>query len=96
MALSTQEQRIHKMAAALVAPLKRRKYLELRGGRWEFATDFTKTPRLLWIYGSHRKEPFAIVPSERQIIGLGPLHYGYAEQKLKAAQERLKTKPKNR
>ena len=89
MKLSTQEQRIHKLADALVPKLKRRKCLELTGGRWEIGYDFAKTPRLVWIYRTPRKEPFAIVPKTRRIIGLGALQYGYAEQKLKAAMERV-------
>ena len=80
------------LADALVAKLKRRRCLELKGGRWEMGYDFAKTPRLVWIYSAHRKEPFAIVPSKREIVGLGPLHFGYAEQKLMAAVESMARK----
>jgi hypothetical protein len=89
MALSTQERRIHKLADQLVPKLKRRGCLEVKGGRWEIGYDFAKTPRLVWIYSTHRKEPFAIVPKTHEIIGLGALQYGYAEQKLKAAVEKV-------
>lgn len=94
MKLNAQERRIHKLADALVPKLKRKRCIELKGGRWEIGYDFAKTPRLVWIYSAHRKEPFAIVPKTHEIIGLGPLHYGYAEQKLKAAQDHLRAKAK--
>jgi len=90
--LTTQERRIHKLADALVPKLKRRRCLELKGGRWEIGYDFASIPRLVWIYSAHRKEPFAIVPDRGEIIGLGALQYGYAEKKLKAAVERVGTK----
>lgn len=89
MALSKQERRIFDLAARLLPRLKRRKCLELRGGRWEFGTDFAKTPRLQWSYSGRRKPPFAVIPAERRILGLGPLHYRYAEKKLAEAKSRL-------
>ena len=92
MKFSAQERRIHKLAEALVPKLKRRRCLELKGGRWEIGYDFAKTPRLVWIYSAHRKAPFAIVPKTKEIIGLGALRLGYAEHKLKAAMERIKSR----
>lgn len=90
MAMNAQEKRIHKIADAVIPRLKRRKCLALSGGRWDIGYDFANTPRLVWTYSAHRKEPFAIIPAEHAIVGLGPLQFGYAEQKLRAAADHLK------
>jgi hypothetical protein len=89
MPLTKQERRIYETAEAVVPKLKRHGALDLPGGRWELTYDFAKTPRLLWTYASSGKEPFAIIPSERRVEGLGALGFGYAEKKLKQAAEEL-------
>jgi hypothetical protein len=90
--VTTQENRIFKLAGELVAPLRRRGSLALRGGQWEFGHDFAKTPRLIWSYSGRRGQPFAIVPSQKRIIGLGALRYSYAEKKLAEAKKLLHAK----
>lgn len=90
--MTAQESRIFKLAGDLIAPLRRRRSLPLRGGQWEFGHDFARTPRLIWSYSGRRAEPFAIVPSQKRIIGLGALRYGYAEKKLAEAKRLLRAK----
>jgi hypothetical protein len=90
--MTAQESRIFKLAGELVAPLRRRGALALRGGQWEFGHDFAKTPRLIWSYSGRRSQPFAIVPSQKKVIGLGALRYPYAEKKLIEAQKLLRAK----
>jgi len=87
--LSTQEKRIHELAGELVPILKRRDNLKLRGGAWELGYDFAQTPRLVWSYSGRRSPPFAVIPSQKRIIGLGPLRYGSAERKLREAKRQL-------
>jgi hypothetical protein len=77
------------MAGDLVPRLKKRETLELPGGRWEIGYDFAKSPRLIWTYNGRSHEPFAVIPSQKRIVGLGALRYGYAERKLVEARQRL-------
>jgi hypothetical protein len=90
--VTAQESRIFKLAGELIAPLRKRQSLALRGGTWEFGHDFAKTPRLIWSYSGRRAQPFAIVPSQKKIIGLGALRYAYAEKKLAEAKTLLRAK----
>ena len=90
--MTAQESRIFKLAGEVLAPLRRRHSLALRGGTWEFGHDFAKTPRLIWSYSGRRSQPFAIVPSQKKIIGLGALRYAYAEKKLAEAKKLLHVK----
>jgi hypothetical protein len=91
MAMSKQEQRIHSAARAMLPKMQRKGSLELPGGRWDVSYDFKKIPRLTWTHKVRSKEPFVVIPSKHQIIGIGPLDFGYAEKKLKAAADALKS-----
>lgn len=87
--MTTQEKRIFKLAGALAGLLKKTRRVDLRGGHWEIGYDFAHKPRLRWHYNSSGDDPFEIIPSTKQIVGLGALDYAYAEKKLGEAIERL-------
>jgi hypothetical protein len=85
--VTSQEMRLFKLAQALVPKLKK-KPIPLRGGHWEIGYDFAKKPHVVWQANSRNRDRFALIPSERRILGLGALRYGYAEKKLAEALDR--------